>query len=386
MNKEETIDELFEAVGLKKAIYKHLEDIDLDAVYSFCKSESFGVIVSGYLSTEGYSQNKTDRITAFISEHVSKDIGSIASIGEIEYLVLDLDFLYYALPYFKEFIETKEIHELHYILKKGIISNSKEKTYSNKNYLQNLFYHTGEFYDDHDDFFKRIVNKVNVETLIQPKRCIEYCYSNESMLFSSDWKGRPNAPQEVVSILKFASNKLLSNKALFKQLINRDYYLIRYLDKKINNDKILFKSARRIWLRITQELISEGNFININKYYPLQYFSLKDNREIALLSVSDKGENLKIVDKSLQDDDLIVLEAVNNYGLALEYASDRLKKNEIIVHTAVYNTGDALEYASERLRDDEQIVLTAINGKRYLLKFASTRLKNKYGYDEKKRQ
>ena len=56
------------------------------------------------------------------------------------------------------------------------------------------------------------------------------------------------------------------------------------------------------------------------------------------------------------------------------------------MHTAVYNTGDALEYASERLRDDEQIVLTAINGKRYLLKFASTRLKNKYGYDEKKRQ
>jgi hypothetical protein len=66
MHKGETIDELFETVGFKKSIYKHLEDIDLDTVYNFCKSESFGVIVSGYLSSKENSQEKSDAITAFI--------------------------------------------------------------------------------------------------------------------------------------------------------------------------------------------------------------------------------------------------------------------------------------------------------------------------------
>ena len=46
------MNELFETTGFKKSLYKHLEGIDLDAVFQFCKSESFEVIVSGYLSTE----------------------------------------------------------------------------------------------------------------------------------------------------------------------------------------------------------------------------------------------------------------------------------------------------------------------------------------------
>ena len=93
MNKEETIDELFEAAGLKKAIYKHLEDIDLDAVYSFCKSESFGVIVNGYLSSEDNSQEKMVAVTTFFSENL---INHPILSNEIECLVLDLDFLYYS--------------------------------------------------------------------------------------------------------------------------------------------------------------------------------------------------------------------------------------------------------------------------------------------------
>jgi len=360
--KGQFMNDLFETAGFKKSLYKHLEGIDLNAVYSFCKSESFEVIVSGYLSTEENSQEKKDAISAFISEHIDKDLRSIAKQGEIEYLVLDLDFLYDALPYFKELIEIKEVHELHYILKKGIILKNTENKFANKKYIQNLFYHTGCFYNEYENCIKSIVNNINFETLIQPKRCLEYCYENKSMFFSSDWKGRPNAPEEVVSILKFASNKLKGNKTLFKQLINHDYYLIRYLDKEINNDKILFKSARRIWLKITKELIGDGSgiIIDIDKYYPMQYFKFAYDREIVLLSVSDLGSNLKIVDKFLQDDDFVVLEAVTNKG-------------------------GALEFASERLRDNEEIVLAAIAvSNNNVLKYASDRLKIKYGYVDKK--
>ena len=59
--------------------------------------------MNGYLSTEEYSKDKTDGITAFITGHVGKDLVAIVTLGEIEYMVLDFHSLYYELPYFNNF-------------------------------------------------------------------------------------------------------------------------------------------------------------------------------------------------------------------------------------------------------------------------------------------
>ena len=70
INNWEIIDKFFK---LKKVIYKHLEDINLDAVYSFCKSENFQGKVNGNLKTKMNSQEKIDAVTTFITKYISMD-------------------------------------------------------------------------------------------------------------------------------------------------------------------------------------------------------------------------------------------------------------------------------------------------------------------------
>ena len=48
----------------------------------------------------------------------------------------------------------------------------------------------------------------------------------------------------------------------------------------------------------------------------------------------------------LRDDEEVVLEAVKNKGLILKYASNRLRKNKEIVLTAITNDKRAKEYIS----------------------------------------
>ena len=133
------MNELFDVVGFKKSLYKRFDILDLDALYRFCKSENFEVIVSGYLSTENNSQEKKGIIETFVSENFIKQQ---LLDNEIECLVLDLDFLQYSLPYFKELIQINEVHELLYILKKAIYINNKSFVSDYHMYLETGFFDT----------------------------------------------------------------------------------------------------------------------------------------------------------------------------------------------------------------------------------------------------
>lgn len=406
MNKTESIDQIFEDSGLKMSIYKHLENVDLDLVYHFCKSDHFKVIITDYISSEENSRIKEATITSFVSQICNSDFNLELTIRSIEYLSLDLDFIYFAFPYFKDFLPIREVHELHYIFKRVVC---KKIVKVNTNYLETLFFHTG--YNSDDEFSgctNNEIEKLNIESLIYADKCLAYCLERKSLIFTYDWKGRLNAPQNIVSILKFVSNKLLSNKIFFKKLINQDYYLVRYITSKLVNNKSIFNHARMIFL----EEHPNNNMWEFNEFiefHPLQYFSLKNERqtvlsciidsseifkiidekfrddvEVVLASVSSDGNALKYASKRLQDDKIVVLAAVSNDGLALEYASERLQDDKIIVLNAVSNHGRSLKYASERLTDDEDVIIASMKSDREGLQFSSSRFKVKYMHDSSK--
>lgn len=223
------MDELFEAAGFKKSLYKHLEGIDLDALYRFCKSDSFEVIVSGYLSTEENSQEKADAITAFISEHVSQDTAAIAKQGEIEYLVLDLDFLYYALQYFKEFVEIKEVHELLYILKKAIYNNN------DANYLDNRIYLQTGFFDSIVFGNHKIIN-INVVCFLDSDLFFDYVFSNfEGIHHSLEYP--------LKNFIKFTSENLLQDENSICEVVNICPGILEFVSDKLKDDIDVVLSA-----------------------------------------------------------------------------------------------------------------------------------------------
>ena len=366
------MDKVFQSVGFKKSVYKDLESIDIDAIFRFCKSENFQYIVDNYILSEENYKDKINDITSFISNFNSLELNSKVSKDNLLFLALDLDFIYFSLPYFKEFINIHEVHELHYLLKKIIYF----KIYPVEDiYLSTLFFDSKYFDDCYGDTYNSSVLNINFKVLIYHDECLEYISSKNSMDFSYDWKGRPNAPQEIVSVIKFASSNLLSNRVFFKKIIKKDYYLIRYINQLLSEDKNIFNYARSVCLEISKNLnTQDDDFIPIYDFHPLNYFNLKNDRDIVFLSVFDDGKLLKNTSKLFQDDDLIVLEAVSKYGLGLEFASDRLKENKLIVKAAIEQNSYALEFASPILRDNFEIVQSAIKKSGITLKYASLSL------------
>jgi hypothetical protein len=368
------MDEVFQSVGFKKSVYKDLESIDIDAIFRFCKTENFQYIVDNYILSEENYKDKLNDITSFISDLNSLELNSKVSLDNLLFLALDLDFIYFSLPYFKEFINVHEVHELHYLLKKIIYF----KIYPVEDrYLATLFFDSKYSYDYYDDTQNTSILNINFKVLIYHDECLEYISSKNSMDFSYDWKGRPNAPLEIASVIKFVSQTLLSNRTFFKKIIKQDYYLIRYINQLLSEDKNIFNHARGVCLEISKNLNSKDHeFIPIYDFHPLNYFNLKNDRDSVFLSVFDDGRNLKIASKLLQDDDLIVLEAVSKYGLGLEFASDRLKDNILIIQAAIQQNPFALKFASQALRDDFKIVQSAIEKSGITLQYASLSLRD----------
>lgn len=356
---EASTNEEWEAAGFNKSLYKHLEGIDLEALYRFCKSESFEVIVSGYLPTEGNSQEKADAITAFISEKVTQDSSAIAKQGEIEYLVLDLDFLNYALQYFKEFVEIKEWHELLYILKKAIYNNNETNYWDNRIYLQTGFF-------DVNVFGNNEARRINVRCFLDSVFWASYVFSN--------FKRNKNVDDcPFGHFIKFTSLKLLQDKVTIRKAVSSCPDILEFVSDKLKDDIDVVLSA----INSVSSFDEEGEILS---GWVLEYASnrLKDNKEVVLAAISNDEYALRYASDRLKDDKEIVLASVRSHGNSLKFASQRLQDDKEVVVVAVseFLSGTSLRFASERLRDDKEVVVAAISTEAEALEFASERLKD----------
>lgn len=84
-----------------------------------------------------------------------------------------------------------------------------------------------------------------------------------------------------------------------------------------------------------------------------------NNKMDALREIKQKS-SLVNFSEELRNDKEVVLEAVKQRGSNLFYASDDLKNDHEVVTEAVKQNPNALYYASQELRNDRQIVLEAI--------------------------
>lgn len=107
-----------------------------------------------------------------------------------------------------------------------------------------------------------------------------------------------------------------------------------------------------------------------------EFNSLRDDKEVVIAAVKQRGLALEFASDRLKDDKEIVLTAVQQFGLALAYASKKLKDDKEIVFAAVQQSGLALEHASKKLQNDKEVVFAAICQDGNAIFYASPRLKD----------
>lgn len=363
------MNELFEVVGFKKSFYRRFDIIDFDALYRFCKSENFEVIRSGYLSTENNSQEKNAVIETFVSENFIKQQ---LLENEIECLVLDLDFLQYSLPYFKEFIQINEVHELVYILKKAIFINNKSFVSDYHIYLETGFFDTMVF-------GKHKTIKLNLLCFIDSDFWLDYVSSNfEGGLFY-------DYPLEY--FIKFTSAKLLQDKETILSGVSICANILEFLSDKLKDDADVVLSAVN-----SVSTLDEGGG-EVLSGWALEDASnrLKDNKQVVIAAVSNDGSALDSASLRLKDDKEVVFASVTANGRSLRFASERIRDDKDIVLAAIKDDAQALHYASPRLQDDAKLVLEAIRSivyydeggtdkSEWAIQYASKRLREDKGF------
>lgn len=111
--------------------------------------------------------------------------------------------------------------------------------------------------------------------------------------------------------------------------------------------------------------------------YALYYASeeLKNDRELVLASVRDKGRMLRHLPEQMRGDPEVVMAAVENDPGAIIYASANCRSLDEIVHIAVQKNGKVLRFFPETYRHDKQLILSALQNEDVsVLEFAAKEL------------
>lgn len=139
-----------------------------------------------------------------------------------------------------------------------------------------------------------------------------------------------------------------------------DKEIFRYASKRLRSDIGFLKRVLAVRPELFQELDNH----------------LKKRRDLALITVQNKGIALKYLFAEHRNDKEIVLTALKSDPLALQFVSKAMKDNEAIVQFALYKNPEALKSASKRLKNNKELVTKAVRTKGVSLKHASARLKN----------
>lgn len=111
----------------------------------------------------------------------------------------------------------------------------------------------------------------------------------------------------------------------------------------------------------------------------------KNNKEIVLTAVKERGYALKYASEKLRNDIDIVCEAINRDNNAFFFAGDKIKSNRNNILKIVNRINNLnvvfLKYCNDEIRDDEEIVLrlATINCEEF--EYASERIKNEIKND-----
>jgi len=364
------IDKILEFSGLKKSIYSHLQDINLLDFTSYCKSEEFNSIIQKYCATSKYCSEKKQAIEQFIQDCFTVEKNNLITKLSIEYFSVDLDFLSFSLPYFSRYFSIKEIHELHYLLKKVVVYLTPNSEQISLNYLTTLFFDTE--LSNEDCFWGERIEKINWEILINSEKYLKHTCRHGYAYAFRDWRGEPVALKGV-PVTKFVCSEILNDLGVFKKILEKDYFLIKYIGNALINNIDLFNYARTLWVKNKNNIKKDSRLFE--SFHPIFYFKLLNNREVAFQSVQDIKNILKFLNHEFKNDFSIVYSAVSKNGLELKDASERLKDDFQIASAAIYNNIDAWEYVSEILKKNKNFVLNAAKQIRGVIKYVGEKMK-----------
>jgi hypothetical protein len=197
--------------------------------------------------------------------------------------------------------------------------------------------------------------------------------------------------------LEFLSPEMKDDKDIVFAAVNVNSYAAWYASPRLwgNKEFVLFVldnyetddyNEPSILSMVSKELLNDKDIIiaaaershRTVHGYALNYASesLKDDKDVVLITVKYIGYSLKYASESLRDDKDVVIAAVQNDGWALKYASENLQNDRNIVLIAVNREGYSLRYASESLKDDREIALVAIKRCIDAFQYSSENLRN----------
>ena len=98
---------------------------------------------------------------------------------------------------------------------------------------------------------------------------------------------------------------------------------------------------------------------------------LKDNKELAIISVSNRASAIKFLNKKLKNDSEIIQNALDkglhNDATVLEFLPSKFQDSKDIVLKILELNGFDLEYASNRLKNDKDCIKVACKNNSYSL-------------------
>ena len=163
-------------------------------------------------------------------------------------------------------------------------------------------------------------------------------------------------------------NQIKENKDLdiaTLKKISEDYRL--FFNKKYENSREELKNNREI--AIISIIKSMGSDYKLIPRY------LKNDLEIINIALFLNGEVINDIPQKLKENNAYALMAINSNGSALRFLSDKYKKDKEFVLKAVKN-GASIEYLDEDFKNDKEIVFKAAENNWREFEFASEELRN----------
>ena len=147
--------------------------------------------------------------------------------------------------------------------------------------------------------------------------------------------------------VKFLGKKIRDNKSLWLTAIDKDHYVIEELKGPLRKDA-----------EFAREVIHINGFL-LRNFAP----EIRNNKELIIEAIKSNGSALAGIDKSLglNDDIEIVKLAVSSNSYSIKYASERLQKNEELALLAVKSNPSCIDDLHKDLLKNKQFILKAMS-------------------------
>lgn len=175
---------------------------------------------------------------------------------------------------------------------------------------------------------------------------------------------------------KNLSSALQNDQDLAYAAITQQANIFQFMNEELRSNKTLIIKAvlkiPRMFKYVPSEKRYDRDFLlSVMPSIPLIYGSVSTkfskDRQLALIAIEHRGDNLFHAPKYLKDDEILVRKILDYCPNAFQYASDRLKSQKSLVEYAVSCQANNILYVQGECANDKKLILSAVNAAPYLI-------------------